>query len=83
MKRGYVGIKIDKAKRRAAGHSCMTLFAVQGAVTHGLTILLRDQYEGLGEGLTPKEKEYVSNLQHQSHELGERFRKLGWRFHGR
>lgn len=75
----------NRAKRLAASHVCLGLFAVQGAVAHTLSRVASSDptWDGMGEGLTPKERAYVQRQVDELKEKAELMRKLGHRFAGR
>jgi hypothetical protein len=75
----------NRAKRLAASHVCLGLFAVLHAVAHTLSRVAStdDLWDGMGAGLTPKERAYVERQVAELKEKAELFRKLGHRFAGR
>jgi len=75
----------NRAKRLAASHVCLGLFAVQHTVAHTLSRVASTDslWDGMGEGLTPKERAYVERQVTELNERAELLRKLGHRFAGR
>lgn len=78
-------MKIDKVKRKAAGHTCLLLFHAANTVRHGMRMVTDGSAarDGLGDGLTEKERAYINRMADDMNETATKLRKLGWRFLGR
>lgn len=79
--------KIDKAQRKAAGHGCMLLFHTMDTVGMQLQRLAvpRDKWKvgtwhGVGEGLSEREREFVSEFAGKVRKDAETLRRLGHLF---
>lgn len=73
---------MNKVKRKAAGHLCLTLFALSGQISHQLHTIAATRDTGLGKGLTDRERAFVEKKATEFHEQANTLRKLGWRFLG-
>lgn len=76
--------KLDKAQRKAAGHCCMLLFHTMHSVASELQRLgvPRDKWKvgtwhGAGEGLSERERAFVSKLSSDILEDADKLRRLG------
>jgi hypothetical protein len=72
--------RIDKVKRKAAGHTCLLLFHSTCGIAHGLHTVAAHRESGLGAGLSERERAYVENLATEMSKQANTVRKLGWRF---
>lgn len=75
--------KIDKAKRRAAGFVAYQIFFVLEAQRHAVARMLDHQWEGLGDGLTPKEVKWLKAWSARMHYYAEEMREMGHRLSGK
>lgn len=59
---------------------CLALFGMMATLRHSVVNIARtDERWGTGQGLTPKEREYIEEMAGRLHREGERLRLMGWR----
>jgi hypothetical protein len=87
-----MGQKIDRAQRKAAGHTCGALFHIVFNAGQTLRVVARPiQHDpgghplmgtihNMGDGLTPKERKYLEKISQDLIDSAEILRKLMWRF---